>query len=151
MKKVTVVLAIALVAVIAIALQAYAASDTVNVTGRTSAKIVMSIDDTTMAFGTFEPDVPQTGQNFNVEVKSNKGYNYYMTAPWAFSNGSAPTIDHLEYNRAGWANFAAGNNDPLAGLKTASTIYAYQLRLTFGYDEDPDVDYTADIVPTALQ
>lgn len=157
MKKLALVVFLVLIAVMGLALRAYAASDTVTVTGQTNAKIVLSIDNTTVAFGAFDPDVAQTrAVAFTVTVKSNKAYDYSVEAPATFTGvgtADAPVIGHMEFRRVGWTNFASGSNDPLPGaLKTAGTNYAYDLRLTFGYDEDPNpASYTAGIVPTALQ
>lgn len=154
MRKATLIVALVLIAVLGLTLHAYAADQTVTVTGRTNAKITLTVDNATVAFGTFDPDTPQTvASAFTATVKSNKGYDYYVTAPSNFAGGSTPAIDHLEWDAgSGYAAFASGNNDPRNGeAKTSGRDYAYGLRLTFGYDEDPDVDYSADIVPTAMQ
>ncbi|RJQ55554.1 MAG: hypothetical protein C4521_02145 [Actinobacteria bacterium] len=155
MKKALFVLAIVAVALIGLTVTAYAAtSDPVTVTGRLNPKIVVSVDNTTVAFGTFDPDVAQEDlAAFTATVKSNKSYDYSVDAPAAFTGGSTPAINHLEWDRgSGYAAFAAGANDFLnSEPKTDGAAYTYDLRLTFGYDEDPDVDYTADLVPTAVQ
>ncbi len=150
--KVIFLLVLVLIAVMGLGLRAYAASDTVYVTGTANAKITMSIDDTTIPFPASDPGVLTSGPNpFTVNIKSNKAYNYVVTAPANWTGGSTPPISRMEFNRTGWTAFAGGSNDASASaVKTSGTDWTYDLRLTWDYTDDP-VGYSADLVPTALQ
>ncbi|RJQ55555.1 MAG: hypothetical protein C4521_02150 [Actinobacteria bacterium] len=133
-------------------------SKTVSISGATNPKITISVDTTIVSFGTMDPDVPEVANPaFTATVKSNKSYLYTIEAPATFSGPGSPDIAHLEWDRIGappngylqcWEG--AIDTVPFAP-KTTAAGYTYALRLTFGYDEEPDADYTANLQATAVQ
>jgi len=155
--KAALVLIVALLLVIAVAIAvAHAVTETVTINGRANPKIVLTVDTDTITFAPEDPGVAQTKSNvLNVNVRSNKAYTYEVTAPANWTGGSTPPIGRLEWDRgSGYAAFVSGANDQdLASPKTNNAGFdrLYSLQLTWAYDDDPDVDYTADLVPTAVQ
>jgi len=148
-----------LIAVMGVALTAYGAttdSKNVVVNGRPTPKLVLTVDTALVDFGDIDPETPEAIEPaFNANVRSNKDYNYYLTAPASFDGTGTPSLTHLEWSRlAAYAQFpgVAGNVDPDSGSRTgdAGDDYTYDLRLTFGYDVEAG-DHAATLVPTALQ
>lgn len=164
MKKVVVIGVLALIAIMGVAIAAHAATDieTVTLTGKTQAKLTMTLDTPvlgTVDFGAaIDPDVPvQRDDSVQVTVKSNKVYDYRVDADADFVGvgGVNVPINHLGWNRGSggpYAPCAITFDSQLLEAKTgnAGKAYGYSLQLDFGYDADPGVDYSADIVPTAI-
>jgi hypothetical protein len=156
--KVALALIVALLLVVAVAIAvAHAVTETVTINGRANPKIVLTVDTDTITFAPEDPGVAQEKADvLNVNVRSNKAYTYEVTAPATWTGGSTPPISRLEWKRGAgaYAAFASGANDQdLASAKTGNSGFdrLYSLQLTWAYDDDPDVDYTADLVPTAVQ
>lgn len=158
MRRAIVVALLSLLTALGLTLRGQATSENVTVGGRTSSKILLSVDTSNVAFGALEPDVAaEEAPAYTATVKSNKTYLYSLSAPATFSGGTSPDINHMEWDRwgaapNGYMPFWGGAVDTvLFEAKTVGKPYTYSLRLTFGYDEDPDIDYSAQLTTTALQ
>lgn len=130
----------------------------VTLSAKTIPKIRMTIDAPAVDFGTLDPGVPVTkSPACAFTVRSNKSYLYVLSSPAAFTGGAGPDISHLEWDRLGappngFLPCWEGDIDThLFASKTSGRNYTYALRLTFGYDEDPEVQYSAELTATAMQ
>jgi hypothetical protein len=158
MKKLLLVASLCSFVVLAFAIRVHAVSRQVRVAGRAQPKIELSLDTTSVNFGAIDPAVPtEAAPAFTATVKSNKVYAYALSAPASFSGGARPDISHLEWDRwgappPGYLPCWEGDVDTvLFAPKTAARDFRYSLRLTWGFDEEPDIDYSAELTVTAVQ
>lgn len=147
------------IAVILIGTMATAQAVTSNVTVTAVVPTVfsLSLDTTSVPFGTITPEIPTVAAaTVGATVKSNKLFNFGYTGA-DFTDGASLSmpINNLEHQVAGdaavpWTTLATGSQSIAANVGRGSKVFNNSYRLTVPLTVDP-ATYSTTIVYEAVQ